>query len=100
MRLTPNLGSFARTSKMNSKELAKEERTKLKAEFKAMKNKIHAKRITKTKVDSLRKTNKIDKSPSKLIKRMSQIHNIRHEKRNYYRHKRCCLILLLCYYGS
>ena len=41
-----------------------------------MENKINVKRITKTKVDSLRKTNKIDKSPSKLIKKMSQIHNI------------------------
>lgn len=41
MRLTPNLGSFERTNKMKSKELAKEEITKLKAEFKEMKNKSH-----------------------------------------------------------
>lgn len=34
MSLTPDVGSFKRTNRMNSKELAKEEITNLKAEVK------------------------------------------------------------------
>lgn len=49
---------------MNSMMLAKEI-TNLNTEIKEIENKISVKRITKTKVDSLRQTNKMDKSPSK-----------------------------------
>ena len=72
---------------MNSKVLAKE--INLKAEIKEIESKMSVKRITKTKVDSLRKMNKMDKSPSKLNKKMSQICNSGHGKRHHYRCKRC-----------
>lgn len=73
-------------NRINPKKIYKEE-IKIKAEIKEIEIKIAVERITKGKTDFfLRKTNKIDKTHAKLVKKeeksMLQVHNTRNKKKS------------------